>query len=63
MKSWTLTVEEDSNTGEFYIEFTDEILKESGFSVGDYLYWTDNNDGSYTLSKEPLTTFIKKGIM
>jgi hypothetical protein len=59
MKSWTLTVKEDSETGECYIEFTDEILKESGFKIGDSLYWIDNCDGSFTLMKEPLTTFIK----
>jgi len=62
-KSWLLDVQEDKSTGDCYIELTDEILKESGFKVGDSLYWINNGDGSYTLTKEDLTTFINKGII
>ncbi len=62
-KSWYLDVQQDSESGDFYIELTDEILKESGFKLGDALYWFDNGDGSYTVTKEDLTTFINKGII
>lgn len=63
MKSWTLDVQEDPVTGDFFIQFTDEMLKESGLKIGDYLHWNDNGDGSFTLVKEDLTTFIKSGII
>jgi len=60
MKSWVLEVKEDIDSGDCYIEFPDEVLKESGFKIGDELFWIDNKDGSFTLIKEPLTTMIKK---
>lgn len=64
MKSWILDVEKDTDTGEFYIQLTDEILRESSLSIGDNLHWIDNHDGSWTIIKEEdLTNFIKKGIM
>jgi hypothetical protein len=63
MKSWTLDVQEDPKTGDFFIQFTDEMLKESGLKMGDCLHWIDNHDGSFTLVKEDLTTFIKSGII
>ena len=62
-KQWTLNVEEDPSTGDYYIQLSDEILRESGFKIGDELYWIDNGDGSFTLMKEPLTTFVKSGKM
>lgn len=64
MKSWILDIKEDTDTGDFYIQLTDEILQESGLSIGDHLHWIDNHDGSWTIVKEEdLTNFIKKGIM
>ncbi len=63
MKSWTLLVKKDPNSEDHYIELTEEILNESGFKIGDELHWIDNRDGSFTLMKEPLTTFINNGII
>lgn len=60
MKSWIIDVQKDPVTGECFIQLTDEIIKESGLKIGDCLYWIDNHDGSYTLTKEDLTTFINK---
>lgn len=58
MKSWTLTVEEDG-----MLPLPQDLLDEAGWSEGDYLQWIDNHDGSYTLIKEDLTTFLNKGII
>jgi hypothetical protein len=49
-KSWTLDVKETED-GELFIELNDEILEGSGFKIGDDLLWTDNKDGSFTLTK------------
>ena len=62
-KNWILSVEEDTATGDHYIQLTEEILKESGMKIGDHLHWIDNGDGSFTITKEDLTSFIKKGII
>ena len=52
MKSWTLTLEEDSETGDLVLPFTEEILKELGWREGDVLEWVDNKDGSWSLVKK-----------
>jgi hypothetical protein len=59
-KTWTLPVEFDSRTGDHYIELNDEILAQSGFSVGDTIEWQDNGDGSWTLVKkeQEMKTYI-----
>jgi len=49
--SWELTVEEDPETGEFFLQFPKEFLDTQGWREGDDLKWTDNQDGSWTLSK------------
>ena len=51
-KSWTLTVEQDPETGELVLPFTDEILAELGWKEGDVLEWVDNQDGSWGLVKK-----------
>ena len=55
MKRWIAEVKE-SDDGEYcYIEFTDEMLAESGLEVGDVLKWVDNLDGSYTIMKSDMS--------
>ena len=49
MSKYTLEVQEKD--GEFFIELNDEILEGTGWKIGDDLIWTDNKDGSWTLSK------------
>lgn len=51
-KSWTLTLEEDSETGDLILPFTEEILAELGWKEGDVLDWIDNKDGSWSLVKK-----------
>lgn len=53
-KSWIVPVEV-SEDGEYYIQFTDEMLEGSGFKLGDSLDWIDQGDGSYLLKKKETT--------
>jgi hypothetical protein len=51
MNSWTITVEEDPETGELILPLPQEMLDLQGWKEGDSLEWIDNNDGSWSLSK------------
>lgn len=51
MKNWTITVEEDPVTGDLILPLPEELLKLKGWKDGDTLEWSDNNDGSWSLSK------------
>lgn len=53
-KSWTLTIEQDPDTGDLVLPFTDEILAELGWKEGDVLDWVDNQDGSWSLVKKKI---------
>ena len=59
--NWTVALEEDPETGELILPFPPDLLKQAGWKEGDSLLWIDNNDGSWSLVKEDLTTFIKNG--
>lgn len=48
---WTITVEEDPKTGELLLPLPEEVLKLQGWVEGDTLEWTDNGDGSWSLTK------------
>ena len=50
-KSWTVTLEEDPETGDLILPLSDEILEGSGISIGDTVEWVDNKDGSWMLRK------------
>ena len=54
-KSWTVTLEEDPQTGELILPLSDEILEGSGIGIGDTVQWIDNKDGSWTLRKKDAT--------
>jgi len=49
--TWTITVEEDKETGDLVIPFPDDLLEAVGWKPGDKIYWNDNKDGTWTLSK------------
>ena len=51
MKSWTVVLEEDKETGELVLPLSPEILQEVGWKPEDTLNWTDNKDGTWTLQK------------
>lgn len=46
-----LEVKEDNESGEYFIELPQELLDSAGFNIGDTLKWTDNKDGSWSLTK------------
>lgn len=48
---FTLEVKHNEDTNEYYIELPEEALEKSGFKFGDRLKWTDNGDGSWSLTK------------
>jgi bifunctional DNA-binding transcriptional regulator/antitoxin component of YhaV-PrlF toxin-antitoxin module len=58
MQTWTVTVEENG-----IISLPQDLLDATGWREGDCLHWIDQQDGSWQLVKEELTTFIKSGII
>ena len=58
MKSWTLEVKEDPESGDSILEFPPDMLEATGWKEGDDLIWTDNEDGSYTLTKKEETQWV-----
>jgi hypothetical protein len=51
-KKWLIEVEEDPETGEAILPFPPEMLEQVGWKEGDVLHWEDNNDGSFSLTKQ-----------
>lgn len=51
-KRWTVTLEEDPETGDLILPFTNEMLADVGWQEGDVLEWIDNKDGSWSLVKQ-----------
>jgi len=47
----TADIVEDSDTGDLLLQLTDEMCDELGWSVGDNLKWTDNKDGTWSITK------------
>lgn len=56
MQSWTITLEEDPDTGDLLLPFTDEILQAVGWKEGDVVEWIDNKDGTWSLKKQDILT-------
>ncbi len=50
-ESWTITVEEDPETGEILLPLPEDLLKIQGWKTGDTFEWEDNEDGSWSLKK------------
>lgn len=50
--SWTLTVEEDKDTGDGIVTFPEDLLESTGWKEGDILEWIDLNNGSWQLRKK-----------
>jgi hypothetical protein len=49
--SWTMTVEQDPETGDILLPLPPDVLTMRGWNEGDTLEWTDNGDGSWSLTK------------
>lgn len=57
MKQWTLDVKQHED-GDYFIEFNDEILAETGWKEGDKLEWIDLGNGSWKLEKAEETELV-----
>jgi len=55
MKSYTVTLEEDPETGDLILPFPEDMLKEVGWKEGDTLDWEDNKDGTFSITKKEVT--------
>lgn len=49
--TWTLEVEEDPENGDLLLQFPQEFLDMQGWKEGDILIWSDNKDGSWSITK------------
>jgi hypothetical protein len=50
--SWTITVEEaDDGSGDIVLPLPQELLDAQGWKEGDELDWTDNGDGTWSITK------------
>jgi len=53
MTRWTITLEEaDDGSGDLVMPLPPELLEIADWKEGDVLDWTDNKDGSWSLSKK-----------
>ena len=50
-RRYIVEVQHDADTDDYYIQFTDEMLAELGWQVGDTLTWTDLGDQRWQLSR------------
>jgi len=53
IESITVTVvEDDQDPDQLLLDLGTELCEQLGWRVGDTLDWTDNGDGSWTLTKQ-----------
>jgi len=51
-QTWTITLEEDPETGDLILPFPPEFLAQANWNIGDTLNWEEQLDGSFILSKK-----------
>jgi hypothetical protein len=49
--SWTVTIDEDPDTGDLILPLPAELLKLQKWVEGDTLEWIDNKDGTWCIQK------------
>jgi bifunctional DNA-binding transcriptional regulator/antitoxin component of YhaV-PrlF toxin-antitoxin module len=49
--TYTLKVEQNEITGEYYFILPEKLLKLMNWQEGDNIQWIDNKDSSFTLKK------------
>ena len=58
-KKFTVTLEEDPESGDLIMPFPEGLCESLGWDIGDTLDWSDNKDGSYSLTKKkPETQWV-----
>ena len=50
--SWTVTVQENGETKELYIEFPPDALNQVGWDEGDTIVWEELPNGNWSLTKK-----------
>jgi hypothetical protein len=50
-KRYTIPVEYDSTTEDYFIQLPDDIIESAGLKIGDTVKWIDNGDGSWSMIK------------
>lgn len=53
----TVKIEQDVN-GDLILPLGEDTCNELGWEVGDTIFWEDNGDGSFVLSKKPKTKIV-----
>ena len=48
---YTVDVQYDADTDDYYIQFTDEMLAQLGWQVGDVLKWKDLGNQKWQLTR------------
>ena len=48
----TAIVRYDTNSDEWVLQFPDNVIESVGWAWGDTLEWTENSDGSFTITKK-----------
>ena len=48
---WQLPVEVDGISGEYYVQFPDDLMEAANIEENDLVEWVDRGDGSYLLKK------------
>jgi len=48
---WQLPVEADGASGEYYVQFPDDLMEAANLKEGDQVEWIDQGNGSYFLKK------------
>jgi hypothetical protein len=51
VNKWRLPVEIDGVSGEYFVQFPDDLLEAVNLKEGDQVEWVDQGDGSYLLKK------------
>jgi hypothetical protein len=51
MTQWTITIEEDPETGDLILPLPQDLLDTQGWKEGDTIEWIDNKNGTWSLQK------------
>jgi len=51
VNKWILPVETDGPSGEYFVQFPDDLLEAADLKEGSQVYWIDQGDGSYLMKK------------
>lgn len=54
-QSWTVSVEQDPETGDLILPLPQDLLDLQGWHTGDTLSWEERANGSWQLSKKEIT--------